>query len=220
MRRFALTLLCGLASAALFASVIRAHTAVTYYPWIWKTDKTQLYHFTASYPTGEHRSRWYDAKNQWNGVGQPHTWNPGAEVPDFQWNTCGNYYGHNGIHWGSYDGQYGVLGVVQPCLISGSDGAFEIYSMNALIDSSEDWYTGTGNAGSSWFFGNNPDAWSVASHEMGHMTGFYIHWDDDSPQDICQDNSDQHTMCKYIYSGTERSRTPEIHDRHTFDAAY
>ncbi len=38
--------------------------------------------------------------------------------------------------------------------------------------------------------------------------------------EICADNSDQHTMCPYYRPGSERWRTLEEHDKHTYQAAY
>jgi hypothetical protein len=75
------------------------------------------------------------------------------------------------------------------------------------------WYTGTGDAPDCCF-----DVWSVATHEWGHMTAFFGHFDEGGS--ICPDDSSRHTMCPTIKAATERQRTLELHDYHTFEAAY
>lgn len=91
------------------------------------------------------------------------------------------------------------------------------------FDSGEDWYTGTGDAGNGvvgCFPGGCPtDAWSIATHEFGHMSGighYYLH-DHDS---VCQDSSSHHTMCRSNYRGTERDRTIAQYDRAAIQAIY
>ena len=75
------------------------------------------------------------------------------------------------------------------------------------------WYSGTGDAPA-----NDVDTWSVASHESGHATGFYGHLE--YPSSICQNDSSMRTMCPVYHDGTERQRTLEDHDYHTFENAY
>lgn len=97
-----------------------------------------------------------------------------------------------------------------------------------VFDRDEDWYTGTGDANDGFLNlcigGCQSDLWSVATHEVGHMTGFVGgpngdgHFDQNDPEGTC--TGEVHTMCPSYEGGSEHFRTLEVHDRHTFTAAY
>jgi hypothetical protein len=91
-------------------------------------------------------------------------------------------------------------------------------------DIDEPWHTSTTTGD----IGNRPDFWSVATHELGHSTGFYPYHFDDHPDEAqyphnysgCADTASQQTMCSIHYPGTSRMRTPASHDIDAIFGAY
>lgn len=78
------------------------------------------------------------------------------------------------------------------------------------------WYADTGTPSS-----NQWDFRSVATHEMGHVTGFYGHFS--STSSTCTGDSEPaNTMCpgQSYFVGTTFLRSLETHDEHTFLGAY
>lgn len=75
------------------------------------------------------------------------------------------------------------------------------------------WYSDSGtNIGS-----NESDFWSVATHEMGHATG----WGDQhfSGSTLCPQTGDRDVMCAALVEGTTERRL-DPHDEDTFADAY
>jgi hypothetical protein len=70
------------------------------------------------------------------------------------------------------------------------------------------------------------DLQGVLTHEFGHATGWYWHWDDPKHvggpgrTELCPVDNSRHTMCAAIWSGTAIWRTLGSHDGHTFDNHY
>lgn len=81
----------------------------------------------------------------------------------------------------------------------------------------------TSRAGSLCLFPKD-DFWSVASHEVGHVTGFYYGPLDDGhfteADSACPSDDGRHTMCPSISAGTKMMRDVNTHDKHTFTNAY
>jgi hypothetical protein len=69
------------------------------------------------------------------------------------------------------------------------------------IDPDFNWFCGTGDAPD-----NKVDLWSVLTHEAGHWIRL---GDLPDSANVCDDNSNQSTMCRY-FLGTERQRTPNV----------
>ncbi|MGH3716113.1 MAG: hypothetical protein ACRDT4_22020 [Micromonosporaceae bacterium] len=207
-----------------------AHSVSLYIPWKWSTagENTIDWYFKSDFPGGSHRDRVLNGASQWNqrgGAAEPNFINAGQRTnPGNADNPCGNSL--NGAFWRNLD-LYGpsVLGVAIVCV----DGFGNITRFTINFDSDQNWYTGTGDADDGFLnlcpFGTcEKDLWSVASHEWGHIAGFLRGPNDDGHYDsgdpVCENNSSQHTMCPVYSPGTERMRSLETHDIHTFEAAY
>lgn len=211
-----LTVACCLASLVV-AAVGIGHGASTYYPSVWASgERNQDYGFEDEFPSGNLRDRVEDGAQDWNplaGNMQFHrggvnvTWSYGA--------ACSNRsLGENGVHWNQIDGPAGsgggksVWASVRHCFKQNGD----LKAIQIQFDREENWHTGTANPPS-----DKLDAWSVATHEFGHATGWAGHFE--PGWEVCT-NAPRHTMCPYINYGGDYQRQPEDHDKHTFNAAY
>jgi hypothetical protein len=238
------------ATALLFMLVLlpagsaSGHSAAQYLPIRWKTDLTQNWRFTTSFPdpNGPWRDRVRDGLNyvgsgdghgpNWNQLGEPLVWTQKAAVDAFNPNAC-PAAGMNAIHWRNIDGRDGVLAMAVLCIYD--NDRTRIWSANMVFDPDEDWYTGTGDSPNGTFFGNQLggfclgrcaiDAWSIAAHEWGHMSGFtggptgeghFLITD----LPTCNDDQTGNTMCEGYHKGHDHGRTLESHDKHTFTARY
>lgn len=203
----------------------QAHDSTLYYKSKWKRDVAVDYRFTNSFPLA-FRERGRDAARQWNEAFTQLTYVEKESVADFNPATCPSTYQMNAFHWVTIDGAFqgsngsgATLARVRTCVFSSScpaigvPGTCELYSAQVEVDRDESWYLGTGDAPLS-----QADGWSVASHELGHATGWSGHFS--SSATICENNADQHTMCPTYYLGTERMRTLEQHDKHTILEVY
>jgi hypothetical protein len=153
-------------------------------------------------PTGEWRSRVRDGFSQWNRVGEPlqYQW-AGSDTGNFDpFTSCGSKNSVY-IHYTPIDGGGGTLGRASYC--STANNTIR-YSGWIQFDSGEEWCTGTGDCFDGVFgIGANIDAWSIATHESGHVSAL-DHFSAGSG--ICGDNSNQATMCPYYTPGSERQR--------------
>lgn len=96
-----------------------------------------------------------------------------------------------------------------------------IYNFDIEFDRNED---------PRWFWGSSrtvpvgrPDGKSVATHELGHATGFILHLDflfDDPKPSYCSGGVTHQTMCEFHEPGTSYQRTLGTHDVHTFEPTY
>jgi len=204
-------LLAAVVSAMTVAALgsASAHTPSDYYRYKWPTA-TVSYGYTPSVPSGW-RASIDAAAHSWSKVrNADFDYKHGSDYgSNYDFKVCS---GKNGIHTASIDGRNGVLGVTYSCL----NGAGQITSFNTAFDSGENWYTSDGTPGSS-----QPDLISVATHELGHGTGF----GQGAPNghfsgSICTANSDQQTMCPAHTLGTKWQRSLEKHDKHTFNGFY
>ena len=178
------------------------------------------YAYTPSARSAFTVARVTDAVNQWNtvsgsnfrfqlSVDLSNNYDPAAGCPAFT---------RNGLHWRYIDGDPGTgtntLGKTYGCIINSPTGPIR-QNFEVVLDSGNTWYWGTGDAVSP-----QVDAWSVLTHELGHATGWDVHFDDAGAQSICADTTAQNTMCKTYFRDTERMRTPESHDRSVISTAY
>lgn len=204
-----------------------AHTVSNHYSRWWvdnsRGDLNVDWHFTSGFPSGSYRSRVRDGAAQWNALAQPMRFVEGSQVSNFNPEVCPSSYQYDGIHWGSIDGTGGTAAWVSSCfwVVNGVNTS-ELHSVQQKYDSAEDWYTGTGDANDGFLQLCIPscqiDLWSIASHEWGHSTGWGTHLP--ANESICANDSNQNTMCPTYYGGTERMRTLESHDIHTFNGRY
>lgn len=195
---------------ALMIEPASAHDANVLIGKRWIRDKSVNYGFTPSgAPLQLWRDRTNDGINQWNSQNQAMTFTRVADYSDFDPTVCPPSYQKNGIHRRSRDGRGNVLAVTYTCVFAGTN---ELYSFQVVYDQDEFWYISNGDASD-----DTMDLWSVASHELGHATGFGHFGSNES---ICGNDSGQNTMCPTYYIGTERMRTLATHDIHTFSAAY
>lgn len=230
MRRLPALTTAAVLAVLIIAPSVSAHTSSTHYPQRWSSGSDVYFRFTAGFPGGDYRSRVLDGASQWTsrgGVAEvDFFWAGGSNAPnfDFQSNCNSNFNGINGIHWADLD--YlggGVLGVTYVCRTSTT-----VVSFQMAFDNDRDWYRGTGDANDGFLNQCIPscqdDFWSVASHEFGHASGFVGpastggHFAESDA--VCPNDDSRHTMCPSIYGGTERQRTLEDHDVHTFTGAY
>lgn len=81
--------------------------------------------------------------------------------------------------------------------------------------------------GSQWYKGADPDRiplrrydlQSVATHEFGHATGLYWHFNDpglNTGDEICRAGLDRDTLCQGLSRGSADERSLGTHDLHTF----
>jgi hypothetical protein len=202
-----------------FGPAAEAHNASLYYATWAPADYTVDYYYTDNFPGARFRNRVWDGARQWNNLGRGPYFiqHLATRVAYSRTNagTCGTPLGSrrvNSINWQSLDGRGGTLGVTQPCLFSSGSKRGHLRVFTLTFDSFERWYTRTGGAPA-----NSIDAWSVASHELGHAMGS-DHFRSTDP--VCAANAGQQTMCPFYTPGSERLRTLGRHDVHTFNRVY
>lgn len=167
-------------------------------------------------PAGAFRSRVRDGVAQWDQLNQTFTF--GSEQGDVGWwlaslTPCNSWASRNAIGFHNVDGAGLARAVTTRCLNQTGPHTAEMKKFAVEFDSSENWYMGTGDA-----TGTQVDAWSIASHELGHAAGWGPHLP--SSESICADNSGQNTMCPTYVTATQRMRTLELHHIHTFQSAH
>jgi matrixin len=192
------------------------HPVNSYYAEWWQRDLTVNWGFTEGFPNNAFRDRVREAATEWNDENQTMTFHRRTtDYADFDETACPNSYQKNGIHWHTIDGADGFWAKTFGCVFS-SDPS-ELYSKSVRFDSAEAWYLGTDDPGA-WQY----DALGAATHEFGHVTGFFGpyaigHFDPDAP--ICT-TVPKHTMCPYMASGEKFMRLLAEHDQEVFGARY
>ena len=128
------------------------------------------------------------------------------------------------VHWGGIDGPSGVVGATAVCFRNRESpqmAGFRVY-----FDRTENWYTGTGNSRvrnrRTGTVENRQDIWSIATHELGHATGWGpSHWRRSASYcDYSRSPEVFRTMCPFLDPGFERARTLAGADKHVFRSRY
>jgi hypothetical protein len=137
-----------------------------------------------------------------------HSYNP------FQ-NACNASVDYNGLFYQTGGSAFGQTTICAP--------SATITRFILVMQTRSDWDTGSGGT---------HDFESVVTHEAGHATGFgskiYITGNPadqhflpaSQPSGICWDDADFHTMCNGLVPVPAKTKTLELHDIHTFTAAY
>jgi hypothetical protein len=240
----ALKLLAALASFAILALLAcgtrgaEAHTA-SFYPWWYAVgiDDVPVY-FDSGFPGGRYRNRVVDGARQWTNVGRRMYFKvhrspsiksdadkPGdtaeagyCPTPERDGRRVGM------IHWSAIDGPGGTFGQTGMCW-KGEPGTKSVKSFRIYLDRSEPWYSGTGDSQVRYHRSgrveNRLDLWSVATHELGHATGWYGHWDGRAAFcSLASEPGTFRTMCPGYLPGYERQRTLSGADKHVFRSQY
>jgi hypothetical protein len=177
------------------------------------------FYYTDNFPGPRFRNRVWDGARQWNNVGRgprfvQHLSNR-APYRRMGIGSCGirrNNRSDSVISWQSMDGRGNNVAITQTCLYSSGPKAGHIGVFTLTFDAMERWYTGskTPPAGSA-------DAWSAASHELGHALGAN-HFARTAP--YCANNSDLQTMCPKFFFGSKWMRSLGGRDIRAFSNAY
>jgi hypothetical protein len=96
-------------------------------------------------------------------------------------------------------------------------GSYRMRRADVVIDNDppDDW----SSSGASDIPNDTIDLQAVLTHELGHALGLWGHFDDEEV--MCTGSRlDYATMCRTVYSGQVRQRTPEVHDLDTQADAY
>lgn len=209
---------------ALWTPSAQAHTWPYYFVNKWYAANgfslTQNWRFMANVPGGGFRDRVKQGVGQWNAQGQPLQFV--YLTGDYgDWQSCESRV-TNAVRYAPIDGAGGVLAQAHVCYY---EDIHQITNVLITFDSAEPWNPTTEDSNDPGPFGLcincEVDVWGVAAHEWGHATGF-LHLDSwgVDPVNCNQDSLSYHTMCGTYYYGSDRERTLEVHDYHTFNTAY
>jgi hypothetical protein len=174
--------------------------------------------FNSDFPTGAKRDRMVEAFEKWNDQGQNLQFVKFPEDPTHYSFLCSDYQEYNGVFFENVPNQPHGAGWGRACSHEGPDPE-SIHNVFIVMDPDNSWYSGTQK---SEIGVGQLDFKGIATHEVGHITGFFGHFGgsycDGSP-------STSQTMCTgagfgVVGPGTYEARTLEEHDKHTFDAAY
>lgn len=213
----ALIFLNLLVGSIFIGRMAEAHARVEFYGnGTWNLNKVVDYYIDDSNPSGEWRESLKQGMSRWSDRAS-------GRGPAFNFVTSGNQgapgtpcLGNNAIFRTSMPP--GVLAVVGTC------GTDTITGFDMQIATTPDFVPGTGEI---WYVGDGTvpaGAWdlqSIVTHEAGHATGWFGHFDRDD-NNLCPNNTEvAQTMCGgEDRRGTKGLRTLENHDEHTINNAY
>lgn len=196
------------------SEVALAHAAGQFYVRSWDVNAVH-WHFNNLFPQQNFRARFVDATDEWNSLGPKLHFDKDPDSGGYAWQTCNHPAQDSVVQMNSLGGTM-VLAQTTTCVSS----AGVLKSFQTRFDGDQPWYTGSSTPPP----GNEFDFQSLATHELGHATGFGQanppggqHFDDSD--DACA-NAPFNTMCSLILTGDAFWRSLETHDRHTFANQY
>jgi Matrixin len=220
----------GMLTAVMLVPAPRAmaHPDGSFYGLWWHgPQKPVVWHFEDDFPTaGNRRDRVLDAISTWESASGDLTFD---KEPDFAATTLNcPQEGNSWIGWPFIDGEGGTLGETRVCKFS--EFPNQARSFYVRLDRDEPWHSATSTPPPD----EETDLQAIATHELGHATGFGFptgdvkgHWgvnangtiDQTELQNLCQTTPIE-TMCPVYEPGTAYIRSLETHDLHTFSARY
>lgn len=216
----------NVALLASLASGADAHPVGAFYPSKWTANSNVHYNVDNNVPT-DMRNGMHVGLGNWDnlaGGAGPHFINDGELTSLNDYDPCtGPSILYVREDLGAYIGgsSEATLGLTQLCVVRPSTGTqrvskFQVtYELTAELGGANGWYKGSGDPGP-----NQWDLRSIATHESGHVTGFYGHFNE--LDEACPLTFNRSTMCPGStgVKGTTWLRSREVHDNHTFNAAY
>jgi hypothetical protein len=224
-RVLSMSLAAVVGAVGLGLGVAIAHPASDFY-WLheWKASHHTGLHITwrfePTFPDGARRDRVRESFGKWNDLNQQMEFEQLAEA-DFTFELpCPESQGYNGIL--SRNLANGVAAETRLCDHESGSTPHAIHNFWIAFqdDGSVDWY-GFDNPDN--IRSNELDFEAVATHEIGHGTGWAGHFFEVTAPN-CTNPDTQPTMCPgYRFgsgSNSVKARSLEDHDKHTFDNNY
>lgn len=227
VRASALTGILVMIAAWLLASPpASAHTVSNHYAVTWDaSDRAVNWSFVQTgWPSENHKNRVRESAATWSSLGQSMTYLGEPEYAFYNY-ACTNPvtarpFQKDGMHWTTIDGPGGFLAFTHFCIYS---NGILLHDIQVRFDKeTANWYSGLGP-----ILPIQRDLRSVATHELGHGTGFgapapFPHFDGSNQGEICPAvaNANEETMCAVYIGGDINWRTLDDHDIHTFSTVY
>lgn len=213
-------LIIGLHLSSLGQPALADHPPATYFPMKWKQDLSVPWRFTTGVPAGGWRDRITDGAQAWDALAQSLNFSKKSEVSGFPaTRPCNEQtYQSSAVHWGTFDGQFGIAGRTYYCVWSNDSS--RLWTAQIKFDDAETWWTSDSTPVGSGFV----DLESYGAHEFGHAAGFYGPYSNGhfnpngSPCDGIAEA--KQTMCPELPYGYAYWRSLETHDKSTFNGTY
>jgi Matrixin len=194
---------------------VSAHPDEAYYVKYWRPDSNVRYKMDNGVPDN-FRAQVHDGFAAWSdraGGRAPNFIADGPQTMQHPYSPCA---GPNGIFYRNFeqdDRNSTAHAFVLTCGVAGSGGQ-GLQGFTMIFDNQDNWYIGDGDVPD-----NKLDVQSIATHEVGHATGWGGHFESGAS---CFQLPEHSTMCDGFpgIRGTKHLRTLEEHDIHTLNDAY
>ena len=186
-----------------------AHTNV-YLDKLWESDPT-LYrgYLTGDLITEEARASMYRADDAWDSVS-----NSTFDFIDSSYQSNSVHYTGNacGVPLGVWYLQRSFGNSYYASTGRCHDDTSYITRSTVTFNTDRTWYTGTGTPSN-----GQSDLWGIATHELGHASGFSEHL----TGNLCPATAARHTMCRnWSWNQTYWARSLEEHDEDSIAEVY